>query len=223
MFTVNPMPPPIAPDLIAQLEKCSTGAFGHVRETGFMDPGLQLRLPGARVAGTAVTVRVTLPDSVIAHHALGKIRPGDILLIDRGGDTRIACWGSATTTYGARIGLKALIIDGACHDIACAVEEGLPIWCRTVSPVTTKYRQLGGEMNVPISCGGVTVRPGDAVLADENGIMVLGPDELAASLDPAVDFESRRHQLLERIRTDPTFHFPEFSGANRIVQEALNR
>lgn len=221
MFIVNPMPQPIPAEYIDRLMNTSTGTIGHFRDSGFMDCGMIARMPGAKVAGTAVTVRVTVPDSAIGHYALKDIRPGDILVIERGADQHTACWGGMTSTAAARLGVRAVIIDGAGHDIATAREAGLPIWCRRITPITTKHRGLGGAINVPISCGGVTIEAGDAILADENGVLVLPRSELDDVLTRAIAFEQRKSVIFERIATDPTFSLPEASGAARIVETAL--
>lgn len=173
IYQVEPMPEQITDEQRQALLQLDTPTIGHHLEAGFMDPGITGRMPGRRIAGTAVTVRITLPDSVMAHYALKFIRRGDILVVDRGQDQRTACWGAATAYAAAAAGLTGLIVDGATTDIAEAEDAGLPIWCRGLSPVTTKYRGLGGEMNTAVSCGGVAVNPGDAILADDNGIAVI--------------------------------------------------
>ena len=154
IYQVEPMPEQITDEQRQALLQLDTPTIGHHLEAGFMDPGITGRMPGRRIAGTAVTVRITLPDSVMAHYALKFIRRGDILVVDRGQDQRTACWGAATAYAAAAAGLTGLIVDGATTDIAEAEDAGLPIWCRGLSPVTTKYRGLGGEMNTAVSCGG---------------------------------------------------------------------
>lgn len=221
MFVINKMPEPIPADLVDRLMETSTGTIGHFRDAGFMDCGMVARMAGAKVAGTAVTVQVTVPDSVIGHYMLKDIRSGDILVIERGADQHTACWGGMTSAAAAKLGVRAVIIDGAGHDIAVARAAGLPIWCRRITPITTKHRGLGGAINVPISCGGVTINPGDAILADENGVLVLPRAELEEVLTRAIAFEQRKAAIFERIAADPTFSVPEASGAARIVENAL--
>jgi hypothetical protein len=95
-YVVNPMPVQITKAQVKALLKLDTGTIGHVLDAGFMDQGLQQQMPGRKLAGTAITVRCTLPDSVMGHYALKFARPGDILVIDRGQDQMTACWGAAT-------------------------------------------------------------------------------------------------------------------------------
>jgi 4-hydroxy-4-methyl-2-oxoglutarate aldolase len=223
MFQVNPMPAPIDADLIARLSATSAGTFGHVMDEGFMDSGILCQTPESRIVGTAVTVRVTVPDSSIAHYALKFLRAGDILVIDRGPDQHVACWGTMTALSASKIGVRGVVIDGAGHDITGSNRIGFPTWCRRVTPMTTKYRALGGALNVPISCGGVSVHPGDAILADANGVLVLPRARIDAALALAEPFESRKRLILDTIARDPAFCVPDASGATKIVETALKR
>ena len=223
MFVVNQSAPAIASDLLSRLARITTGTVGHLRDSGFMDPGMIGRMPGVKIAGTAVTIRVPVPDSAIVHYALKFVRPGDILMIERGPDQHVACWGGMTAAASAKLGVRGVIIDGAGHDVAACADVGMPIWCRRITPITTKHRGLGGELNVPISCGGVAVSPGDAILADDNGILVIPWADLPQLLDQAVAFEAKKAELSAALADDPSFVWADASGATRIVEEALAR
>ncbi len=221
MYVVNEMPPQITEDQRQALLDLDTGTIGHHLEAGFMDPGMLPRMPGAKIAGTAVTVRITVPDSIMAHYALKFTRPGDILVIDRGQDQRVAGWGAATIYAAAQTGIAGVIIDGSANDISDANKAGLPIWCRHISPVTTKYRGLGGEMNIPISCGGVAVNPGDAILADENGIVVISAAELPEVIKVGQEWQASENAFLETLRQNPKLCYPDVTGASKIVEDSL--
>lgn len=221
MYTINAMPDQIDEALIAGLLETDTGTIGHFVDAGFMDPGIVAGMPGAKVAGTAVTVRSTLPDSVIGHYALKFVRPGDILVIDRGQDRKTACWGGTTSVAGAAAGLTGLIMDGAGNDISQANDAGLPIWCRGVTPVTTKYRGLGGAINIPISCGGVAVNPGDAILADENGVLVIAREQVEQVVAEARAFAQKERDFLAAIRKNPKLCYPDVTGASAIIEARI--
>jgi 4-hydroxy-4-methyl-2-oxoglutarate aldolase len=221
IYQVEPMPPQISDAQREKLLALDTATIGHYLEAGFMDPGITQRMSGSKIAGTAVTVRVTLPDSVMAHYALKFIRPGDVLVIDRGQDQRTACWGAATAFAAAAAGLTGLILDGAATDITDADRAGLPIWCRGLSPVTTKYRGLGGEMNVPVSCGGVAVNPGDAILADDNGVVVVPANILDQTLEAGQAWFEAEQAFLARLRDQPDLCYPDVTGASEIVEAHL--
>lgn len=221
IYQIEPMPQQITEQQRNALLALDTPTVGHHLESGFMDPGITQRMPGTRIAGTAVTVRITLPDSVMAHYALKHVRRGDILIIDRGQDQRTACWGAATAYAAAAAGLAGLIVDGATTDIDDAAKAGLPIWCRGLSPVTTKYRGLGGEMNIPISCGGVAVNPGDAILADANGIAVIPQHILDDTLVASQEWFEAEQKFLARLREEPDICYPDVTGASEIVESQL--
>ena len=221
IYVVNPMPDQISAAKREALLSLDTGTIGHHLEAGFMDGGIQSRIPGSKIAGTAVTVRITVPDSVMAHYALKFTRPGDILIIDRGQDQRTANWGAATIHAAALTGLEGVLVDGAVNDIADARAAGLPLWSRSISPVTTKYRGLGGEFNVPVSCGGVAVSPGDAILADDNGVVVITQAQLDETLAGSLAWLAAEQAFLERLKQNPDLCYPDVTGATEIVERSL--
>ena len=221
VYVVEPMPPLIPEEDRLALLELDTPTIGHVLDAGFMDAGIRSPYPGAKMAGTAVTVRVTVPDSVMGHYALKFVRPGDILVIDRGQDQRTACWGNATAHAAKAAGLTGLIIDGATSDLAESNGIGLPVWSRGLSPVTTKYRGLGGEMNLPIQCGGAAVRPGDAILADDNGVVVIAASRLREVIEASRVWMRMEAEFLQTLREQPKLCYPDHTGASAIVEAAI--
>jgi regulator of RNase E activity RraA len=199
MFQLEPMPPQIAAAQIERLRQAETATVGHFRHHGFMDPDLRAVIRDRRVAGTAVTVRIPGPDSAMLHHALGLVRPGDFLVIDRCGDGRHACWGGVVTFNAAHAGVVGAVVDGRATDFEEVRRRAFPLWCAGPSPITTKILGLGGAMNVPVACGGVMVNPGDAILADECGILVLAPGEVDEVAEEALARQAREPDLLRRI------------------------
>jgi len=161
MFVINDVPQPVDPALIALLRRAEPATIGHFRHVGFMDPGVRSLLTGHRIAGTAVTVRCFGPDTAIVHYALGKLRPGDVLVIDRAGDMRHAACGGGVAFAAREAGCIGIIIDGMATDIDELRDYGLPVWARGLSTVTGKRLFLHGEFATPIACGGVAVAPGD--------------------------------------------------------------
>jgi hypothetical protein len=104
-YLVEKMPGQISAEVVALLEQAETATVGHWRHWGFVDRGIQ-GLLRRRVAGTAVTVQIPGPDSTLLHHALGLLRPGDILVVDRLGDNRHACWGGGVTVAAKAAGAR---------------------------------------------------------------------------------------------------------------------
>ncbi|MBD9596934.1 RraA family protein [Ensifer sp. ENS05] len=219
MYTINDMPKPIDRELIEMLEKVETATVGHVLYDAFVGPGITPLIPDRRVAGTAVTLRLVHADSTLLHYLTKLVRPGDIILIDRCGDQRYACWGGGVTHAMKLAGVKAGIVDGPATDIADIRQLNLPVWSRGLSPVTTRLLDKFGALNVPVSIGGKIVHPGDAVLADECGILVLPPGEVRSIAQEALARQEREVGLIERLRSGEKL--PDISGATKQVEAKI--
>jgi 4-hydroxy-4-methyl-2-oxoglutarate aldolase len=218
-YRINPMPAQISPELVAKLMKVETATVGHSRHWGFMDRGIQPLLRSKRVAGTAVTLAIPGPDSTLLHHALGLLRPGDILVIDRLGDDRHACWGGGVTIAAKAAGAVAGIVDGPCTDLTEIEDSDFPMWCRGMAPITTRIYNLGGTLNLPISCGGTVVQAGDAILADESGVLVLPAAEADAVAEAAIARQARGERNQDRVRGGEKLG--DLSGATKMVQDSM--
>jgi regulator of RNase E activity RraA len=215
------MPPPVDAAALAGLAQVETATVGHWRHLGFMHRGIQPLVRGWRVVGTAVTIAIPGPDSTLLHHALGLLRPGDVLVVDRLGDDRHACWGGAVTIGAKAAGAAAGIVDGPCTDLAEIEQSRFPMWARGISPVTTRLYDLGGYLNVPVSCGGAVVQPGDAILADDSGVLVLPPDEVNAVVAEAL---ARQVRGAERERAvGGGAKLGDLSGASENVRARVQR
>jgi 4-hydroxy-4-methyl-2-oxoglutarate aldolase len=219
MFVVNEMPKQIDGSLVELLEQAETATIGHVLYEGFVDRGITALLPRRRVAGTAVTLRLPHADSTLLHYACKLVRSGDIVLIDRCGDTKYACWGGGLTLAMKLGGVKAGIIDGPATDLSEIEEFDLPMWSRGLSSITTRLLGLEGAMNVPVSVGGVVVNPGDAVLADEQGVLVLSPAVAREAATRALEMQKREATTHQRLRAGEKL--PDISGATAIVEAKL--
>lgn len=219
MFTINEMPPQVDPEVIKLLERAETGTVGHFFHSGFVDRGIAAILPEARVAGTAITVRTPHADSTIIHYVTKLIRPGDFLVVERCGDLRHACFGGAVGHAMKIAGLKGAAIDGPSTDINELKRIGLPIWCRGPSSITTKLMGLDGAVNIPVTVGGQVIHPGDAILADESGVIVLDPREAEAIAREAIADQEDEQLLLERLRKGE--YLPDITGATALVEKSL--
>src|SRR3989440_11067876 len=219
VFTLTALPPRLEPSLVQKLVKAEPATIGHFRNWGFMDPGMRAMQPDVRIAGPAVTVRAPGVDGTIVGYALGQVRPGDVLVIDRCGDHRHAAFGGLVA-YACKVAkIAGVIIDGVGTDIGDVRKYGVPLWCRGLSAVTTKRIGLAGEFCVPVSCGGVAVRPGDVLIADECGIVVMDPKDAEAAADRAIGMQDA--EVASRKRLDSGEKLPDISGATKTLQDAL--
>ncbi len=217
-YELGAMPAAISPEIIALLEQTETATVGHWRHWGFCDRRIQPLLRRRRVAGTAVTLMIPGPDSTLLHHALGLLRPGDILVIDRLGDDRHACWGGGVTVAAKAAGAKAGVVDGPCTDMEEIEASDFPMWCRGMAPITTRVYDLGGALNRPVSIGGAVVMPGDAVLCDDTGVLVLPAAEAEAEARRAIETQARGLKTQDRVAAGAKLG--EISGATAKVEQA---
>jgi len=155
----------------------------------FMDPAIQAR-SGLSLCGLAVTVNARPADNLMIHKALAVAMPGDIVVVSTGGNTTSAVFGELMchTATAARLG--GIVVDGAIRDVERITALGFPAYSRSVSPGSCD-KDGPGEINVPISCGGTVVSPGDVVVGDNDGVVVVP----ARDADDVLDLV---HALMER-------------------------
>lgn len=221
-FEIGPMPSQVAGDVLEKLALAEVATIGHWRRWGFPNRVIQRVGSGPTVVGTAVTVACPSEDNSIVHHVLSLMREGDILVIDRLGDTEIACWGGGVNHAAKLRGIAGVVIDGPCTDIREIEVSGLPIWCRGVSGRTSLPVGTAGRINVPVSIGGAVVMPGDALLCDDDGLVVLSPGEVAAVAQRAIEHQERARGTLTSL--DEGKLLCELSGAAaRILGSASSK
>lgn len=136
------------------------------------------------MAGTAVTVRTRGGDNLAILRAFEYCRPGDVMVVDCGGEIANAVVGGILTFYGATIGLSGMVIDGAIRDVAEIRERDFPVYARAVTH-RGPYKDGPGEINVPVCIGGMVVQPGDIVVGDQDGLLAFSPGEAPALIERA--------------------------------------
>ncbi len=219
MFVLNPLPPPLDPALLAHLGEAAPAPLGHFLDFGFVDPAIHALWSVPRIAGTAVTVRCTGSDNTMVHYALGQVRPGDVLVIDRLGDTSHAAAGGGIAFAARAAGCRGIIVDGVVTDIQEIRGYAMPVWARGLSVLTTKRRFENGEFGVPVSIGGVPVQPGDAILADENGVLVLPPHLAADAATRAIAMHKAEGPRLAEVARGA--RLPDLNGTNARLAEIV--
>lgn len=126
--------------------------------------------------GTAFTVKVPTGDNVFIHLALDLAKPGDIIVIDGGGCITRSLMGEIMFTYAQNRGIAGIVVDGAVRDCDSLGHLDIPVYAAGVTP-QGPYKNGPGEINVPVSCGGQVVRPGDILAGDPDGICVICPED----------------------------------------------
>lgn len=201
-FRTGDAPSQLPTSLRAKLERLSFPTLGHYLEEGFADPEIRRVVEaGGRVIGTAFTVRTTATDSTALHHAAGVIEPGQVLVLDTGGDRRHAPLGEVVAAQLVARGAAGAVVDGVVTDVDEIAELGLTVHARGTSMLTTKLQGIdAGGVNVPVTCGGAVVHPGDVVLADANGVLVVPLEGLEALVDLALEDDAEEPALIDQLR-----------------------
>jgi len=172
----------VSPEIVAQAAKYQAAILADVAgRRGTLDRVAPVA-PGMKLAGPAFTVEVRAGDNLMIHAAMAMAKPGDVLVIDGKGDTSCALMGALMINACKVMGLGGIVIDGAVRDTEELRELGFPVFAVGTNPNgPTKF--IPGRINWPVCAGGVAVSPGDLVVGDADGVVVV-EHEKAASLLP---------------------------------------
>ncbi|WP_085990937.1 RraA family protein [Oceanobacillus senegalensis] len=208
----------LSPKMKERFNKVEPATIGHHLHYGFMDPRVKSMLQNVNVVGTAFTVRTNVNDSTMVHKAVSLAEEGDVIVIDRTGDNKHAPVGEIVAYAANSRKIAGIIIDGPCTDIQAIREIGLPVFATGLSPITTKLYGDSGEINTTVQCGGVTVNPGDLIVADDNGVLVLSQDlDYEKVLEKAEASERREPETKKLLDSGRTLS--SISRADQLIEE----
>ena len=203
--------------LLSALREVSFPTLGHFLEDGFCSPAIRSMVDGGRMVGFAATALVPDADAVAVNQAILRLHPGEVLVLDMGGDRAHAPVGSVTVAAARSRGACGILIDGPVTDVLelndPTVAAPLPVFARGATCLTTKRRSSGrAQFGIQVSIDGITVRPGDLVLGDANGVVVLAPQEAAAVVRQALDSDRAEPEILRRIASGEPLEDILFTG-----------
>ena len=159
--------------------------------------------PGSALAGTALPLRCRPGDNLALHLAIAAARPGDVLVVDCGGSLDSGPFGEIMALACQMRGIAGLVIDGAVRDSAQIAALGFPVFARGLN-IRGTAKSDRGEIGVPVTLGGVTIAPGDVILADADAILVLDAADLPPALAAAQARAAREAVMMTRLRAGET-------------------
>jgi regulator of RNase E activity RraA len=158
-----------------------------------------------KIVGRAVTIKVAAagmvkPKSHMGVNAIDAASAGDVIIIDNRGDLFNNCWGEILSMGAKMKGVSGVVVDGAARDIDACKEFEFPVYARGTVPITARGRIMEESVNTMVRIGDVQVRPGDIVMADINGVVIIAVEKLDEVLDAAEDILKREEAMIADLR-----------------------
>jgi 4-hydroxy-4-methyl-2-oxoglutarate aldolase len=183
---------------------------------GAMDSRIKPIYSGMKVCGPAVTVRCQVGDNLMLLKALYVAKPGDILVVDSGSFSEQGQWGEITSLAAQLRKIGGLVTNGAVRDGLAIKAMGFPVFSMGLSMKGTVKETLG-SVNHPISCGGVTVHPGDIVVGDDDGVVIVPREEAPEVIKKAEEREKREAKVMKMLREGESLL--EMYGFDRVLAQ----
>ena len=214
---ITEIPRPSA-DAVERLLACRSCDISDVMNRSGTMHGISAIYPNvARIAGPAITVSIPAGGINMVKMGIQQAQAGDVMVVTTHGATSTAMLGGNISLGMQQRGIKAFVIDGGVRDMSEIRELQFPTFARAVVTAAADLGGPLGEVNVPIACGGVVVNPGDIIVADEDGIVVVQPEYAVEVADAVAALEAKHEQAREILRRG------EVTAIDRITQEFVSQ
>jgi RraA family protein len=205
----------IDPELVARAAQYPSSILADVAgRRGALSSRIAPLAPAMRLAGSALTIEVRPGDNLMIHAAMAMAKPGDVLVIDGKGDESCALMGEIMVSQCMAIGIAGVVMYGAVRDTEAIRELGFPMYAIGANP-NGPSKLVPGRINWPVSVGGVTVNPGDLVVADADGVTIVEPAKVPAVLELAKKKLADEAARIEGIRNGSQLRPSWLEGALR--------
>jgi 4-hydroxy-4-methyl-2-oxoglutarate aldolase len=192
--------PRVDSDIVAGLAEAGVATVHEAGGSALLDPGIRPIQEGSRIAGAAVTVSCAPGDNLMVHAAVEVIEPGDVLVVATTSPSTHGMFGELLATSVTARGCVGVVIDAGVRDVSDLRGMGLPVWSRAIHAAGTA-KATAGSVNVPVTCGGVMVAPGDVVVADDDGVAIVGRERAVEVLAAARQRLEREEEVRARLTT----------------------
>ncbi|HHV64256.1 MAG TPA: 4-carboxy-4-hydroxy-2-oxoadipate aldolase/oxaloacetate decarboxylase [Peptococcaceae bacterium] len=185
-------------------------------KVGNMDPAIKPIDPKCKLVGRAVTVQCNPRDNLIMHKAIYEAKPGDVIVYSIGGYVGAGPFGDIMACACQERGIAGVVIDGACRDAEDMQEMGFPVFCRALNPGGTLKESIG-TINKPIVCGGIVVNPGDIIVGDRDGVVVVPAEKAYEVLEKTKALAAKEMEIKELLKAGKTTL--EIYGFDKILEQ----
>jgi 4-hydroxy-4-methyl-2-oxoglutarate aldolase len=166
---------------------------------GMVDQEIRALWPNARLCGTALTVECPHGDGLMIHKAVSIGQPGDVIVANTNNSVSFAVWGDILTMAAQSRGIRGAVIHGIVRDSAEIARLGFPVFCRGTG-VRACTKALLGKINHPVTCGGILVNPGDIVVGDADGVVIVSKEHAQDVLYRAIELEKREREIKAKLQ-----------------------